>query len=273
VSLFSAAGAAASGLVGRDSFPVRALRPAYELLLECASFGRGVAWSVNGAPVRIGARVRHLVAPVTEPEVFEFLRRDIRPGETVLDVGAFLGVYAVFAAQWVGPTGRVVAVEPTPANHRVIRRHARLNGVADRVTLVEAAVGAANGTATLFLHREPYVNRLGAPDRGGAPIGSTRIVVRTIDSLCAELGIVPDLIRMDIQGAELDALRGAGDVIRKGRGRLRMVVEMHPDAWHSMGTDRGAVADAIDGLGLDVRPLVPGADAFAQDGHALLVPR
>jgi len=269
MSFLTRVGAAVSGRVGRRSAAIRLLRPAYDLLLDCASFGRGIAWTVNGEPLRIDPRVRRFVPRIVEPEVFAVLRESVRTGETVLDIGAFLGVYTVLEARWVGPSGRVIALEPTVANQRFIRRHLRLNGVAERVTLVAAAAGAVDGTATLFLHDEPYVNRLGAPDTVSAAAGHVLTPVRSIDSLCRDLDIVPDLIRMDIQGAELDALRGARDVIRAGRDRLRIVAEMHPQHWGD-GDPSERLAAVLDDLGLTATPLEAGPNGVGPDQHFLL---
>src|SRR6476659_1620445 len=90
-----------------------ALRPAYALYLR-AVFGRvGVRWSVNGEELRIDPGVRRYVPHQNEPALFRYLQSAMQPGETVLDIGAFLGTYAIMAARWTGPLGRVLAFEPS----------------------------------------------------------------------------------------------------------------------------------------------------------------
>ena len=265
----SRAGTWVATALGRESLPIRLLRPVYEAALDASTLWHGVAWSVNGEPMRIDPRVRRFVPRLGEPEVQAALRSTLRAGEIVLDVGSFLGVYAVLEARWVGPAGRVIAVEPTVANHRHIHRHLALNGVSDRVTVIRAAVGAEDGSATLFLHDPPFVNRLGAADSEWTAAGTAMTPVRSVDSLCQELGVLPDLIRMDIQGAELDALRGARDVIRAGRERLRLIVEMHPHLWGT-GDPDARLGAVLDEFGLTATPLETPTGNVGPDQHYLL---
>ena len=88
----------------------------------------GLPWNVHDEVVRIHPSVRHLVPHEPEPALFHFLRQTIRPGDIVLDVGAFVGIYAVLEARWSAPTGRVVAFEPTPSSVELARRHIAWNG-------------------------------------------------------------------------------------------------------------------------------------------------
>jgi len=269
----SRAGTWVATALGRESLPVRLLRPAFEAALDASTLWHGVAWSVNGEPIRIDPRVRRWVPRVTEPEVFALLQGSIAPGEVVLDVGAFLGIYAVLEARWAGERGRVVAFEPTPRSARLAERHLRLNGVRERATVVAAAVGSTVGVADLTVHDDAFVNRIGVPHPGRAARGTVRVSVTTVDAYCAMHGLEPDWIRVDVQGHEVEVLHGARETIARRGSRLRIVVEMHPSLWPSCGLSREAVAAALAGLGLDVQPVAPGADPFAPDGHALLIPR
>lgn len=92
----------------------------------------------------------------------------------------------------------------------------------------------------------------------------------TLDGLCAARGVTPDWIRMDVQGAEFDVLRGAMEVIRAGRGRLRWIVEMHPVEWPLFGVEARSVVALLAQMGLHVENLRPGAVDFDEGDHALL---
>src|SRR5258705_11469266 len=111
-------------------------------------------------------RARHLVPHEPEAELFRFLRRTIRPGDVVLDVGAFLGIYAVLEARWGGNEGRVIAFEPTPSSAALAVRHFAWNGVGEpHIRLIEAAVSDRPSKATLYQYDAasmPYVNSLAA---------------------------------------------------------------------------------------------------------------
>jgi FkbM family methyltransferase len=246
--------------------------------LELRHGRRGLPWSLHGEPFRIDPRVRHLLPSSAEPALFAYLHRAIGPGDVIVDAGGFLGAYAIVEARWAGPTGRVVTFEPSPRSAAVARAHFEMNPEGSRITLIEAAVADRAGTARLAVHDEPYRNQI---IRGEAKAsyyneaschneGACHSVeVTTIDDVCRELEIRPTLIRMDIQGAELAALEGAREIIRTGRGTLRIVVEMHPQLWQSFGVTPSTARERLEALGLRARPL-DGNDPFAADGHAIL---
>ena len=114
-----------------------------------ARYGRtGMPWRVHREIVRIDPAVRHLVPHSSEPALFEFIQGRVSSGETVLDVGSFLGIYAVLEARFAGPRGRVVALEPTSWSAAIARRHIEFNaGAISPIVLVQAAAGDAGGQA------------------------------------------------------------------------------------------------------------------------------
>jgi hypothetical protein len=115
----------------------------------------------------------------------------------------------------------------------------------------------------------PFVNSLvPAADTAAAP-GTRDVDVVTIDDVCRARGIVPSVVRMDVQGAEVHALRGARETIRAAT-RLALVVEMHPQCWPAFGVTESDVRQTLRDLGLTAHPLVPGEPLFARDTHAVL---
>lgn len=259
-----------SELAGRNHPVIRRLRPTYERILDVASGMRGVDWPVNGEPYRIDPRVRHLVAQTGEPELWGYLRSQIGANERILDVGAFLGTYAIMMARWGGEQTRVLAFEPTPWTLPLLQRHVRLNAMAERITVIPNAVGAEPGYAELHEHSDPYRNALGVTDPNGIGTRTTRVPVTTLDSVCQARGFAPTFLRMDVQGFEHAVLRGARETIRSGRGRLRMVLEVHPQLWGLQGVDERSFDALLEELGLRAVPLRPGAPRYEADGHVTL---
>jgi hypothetical protein len=82
-------------------------RRAYGMALRTRYARGGMPWQVHDQTVRIDPRVRHLVPHESEPPLYEFVRSRVLPGSQVLDVGAFLGIYAVLESRLAGPRGRV----------------------------------------------------------------------------------------------------------------------------------------------------------------------
>ncbi len=102
---------------------------------------------------------------------YEFLKQKrfaqtVRDGMVVYDIGAHVGFYTLLAAECVGAKGEVVAFEPLPRNLRLLRQHLALNGYAN-VSVIEAAVADASGTATFVASQSHSEGRLGL---GGASV-------------------------------------------------------------------------------------------------------
>src|SRR4051794_3008495 len=248
-------------------------RRAYARALQ-ARYGRtGMPWRVHDQTVRIDPRVRHLVPHDSERPLFEFVRSRVGAGAHVLDVGAFVGIYAVLESRLGGAGGRVAAPEPTAWSASVGRRHIHYNaGRGAPITLIEAAASDAPGTAMLHEYDEPYVNALArAVDVTGAP-RLRAVDVVTLDHVCASQQLTPTFIRMDVQGAEWHVLRGARETIRKAGPDLVIVAEMHPQCWSGFGVDAQFAGDTIASLRLEATALEPGAELFARDGHVVFTP-
>ncbi len=161
-----------------------------------------------------------------EPEAQEFLASVLRPGMVYYDVGANVGFFAVIAARLVGPSGQVVCFEPLPENARQIEYNARLNGFENIVVRCEA-LGGSNRTEVFNTSAEPTWGMLStvgkAPERAS---GQIAVEVRTLDSLCGPGGLArPDVIQMDVEGAEIEALEGASATLTASRPIL--VIELH----------------------------------------------
>jgi FkbM family methyltransferase len=232
----------------------------------------GMPWRVHDETVRIDPTVRHLVPHASESALFAFIKRHVTPGDVVVDVGSFLGVYAVVEARLAGPRGRVVAIEPTTRSASIARRHFAFNAETGSapVCLVEAAAGEHRRQTTFYEYDEPYVNAL-MPAVDVIGRARTRVVqVVTIDDLCDEMRLRPAFIRIDVQGAEFQALRGARRTIAAAGSDLTIVAEMHPQCWPSFGIGETHARETLDTLGLSAEPLEAGADLFARDGHVVL---
>lgn len=145
-----------------------------------------------------------------ERELQRLFVRSVRAGQVVWDVGANVGFFTLLAAKVVGPTGRVVAIEPLPRNLQLLRRHLELNGIG-QVAVFAQAVADAPGTALFDAGASPSTGHLDAA-RGFA------VEVTTIDALVeSKAAPAPQVIKMDIEGAESRALAGARNTLARHR--------------------------------------------------------
>ena len=136
-----------------------------------------------------------------EPQQSALFERTLKPGDTVFDVGAHAGYYTLLASRLVGPEGHVFAFEPNPRNLACLRRHVRLNRC-DNVTVVEAAVARHTGAMRFDTSRGSGRGRLCAD-------GAAEVATVSLDQFAEERGIVPSLIKIDVEGSEVEVLEGA----------------------------------------------------------------
>jgi FkbM family methyltransferase len=159
-----------------------------------------------------------------EPEVAGFLRDNIRPGDVFFDVGAYTGQYTLLGAR---RGARVVTFEPDPVSQQIVLRNLALNGL--EANLVAAAVGLPDDFAQI----DPQKIGRSTSRAGTAP----GLEVRTVglDDYCTRHGLWPDVIKVDIEGAEAIAL---GESASGVRARVRaMVVEVHRSELAEQGID------------------------------------
>jgi FkbM family methyltransferase len=137
------------------------------------------------------------------------IANELKAGDTFYDLGANVGFYTLLAAGRVA-AGNVYAFEPLPRNIEYLRKHLKLNSVSN-AELLELAVCDVVGIASFQEADNSSMGHLG----GG---GSTRVRTATLDSLLLQEKILPpSLIKIDIEGAELLALRGACETFRRFR--------------------------------------------------------
>lgn len=258
--------------LGPDSWLTRRLRPVREWALEAAYGHRGLVRRVNGVPLRILPQYRWAFPPAYDAHVAEYLRQRVRPGSVCVNVGANLGVYALQFAHWSAPGGRVYAFEPNPRTAAVLRRHVELNGLADRICVVERAVAEQPGTATFHAAGTDGMSRLGTPNPElPVPAAAVNVQVDSLDHFCASEGIRPAALMIDVEGFECAVLRGAGTVFAAGTPPAA-VVEMHPNAWAAAGSDRAAFEALLAEYRLQAVPLSGQRDPLADYGHVALEP-
>lgn len=167
-----------------------------------------------------------------EAELTREFERVIKPGMTVLDLGANIGYHSVLASRLVGPTGRVLSFEPGPENLALLRKNIEANDCTN-VEVFPFAVGAKEGEVDLNLcanntgsHSTAYV-----PEGGGT---AARVRMVRLDEFL-EPERWPDVLKMDIEGGEADALEGMERLLSDRRLRA-VFIECNPDILSRLGS-------------------------------------
>lgn len=193
-------------------------------------------WLARHAPVAVpleGARIVLDGAGMVSRSVFlcggreladeAVFRALLRPGMVVFDVGANLGIYTLLAAMRVGPEGAVHAFEPAPGLHALLAESVRRSRL-HNVRLNQAAVSDTAGELPLYLGEGSYtdIHSLAPSEQR---TGEIRVPVMTLAEYAAAHAPRVDLLKIDVEGAELPAFRGAGALLR-GSGAPLLQVEL-----------------------------------------------
>jgi FkbM family methyltransferase len=166
-----------------------------------------------------------------------------RAKQTLIDVGALHGLFSL-AFVYGRRDVTAFAVEPGIASCAVIDRHMRMNGL-NNISLIQAAVSDRSGDLDMVA-QGPHLEAI--PD-GELPNDVDQVVrcpVTTLDRLCQELSIHPDLLKIDVEGYEFNVLRGAERVLREDRPTL--FLEMHPAEMVRFGHTPLALVSLLAGL-------------------------
>lgn len=232
-------------------------------------FGRrGLVRHVNGTTLRVDPQTRWQFNGSYDAAIAETVRRLVRPGDIIWNVGANVGVHVLQLCPLVGPAGRVVAFEPNPVAADLIAKNVALNDFTDRVTIVRSAVGQQASQVEFFsVGAEP----MGRPGMANPQLADTvpiQVPMVTMDQAAVEYGR-PAGIVMDIEGWEVAALLSAHSLMT-GPDAPWIVMETHPEAWAWSGHTRADLENLIEERGLVLTPLAGSADPLVTQGHVLL---
>jgi FkbM family methyltransferase len=220
---------------------LRYARPLVQACLASPVDVAGAHVQVPGSlPIRLSVVAGNL-------RIHRLIDGSARPGATVVDVGANIGYNTVYAARRVTPAGRVVAIEPAEDNLAVLHRNIALNDLRN-VTVKPAAAGRSRETRDFFLRGAvSAVNSLFPESCYAAVTGVARVEVAPLDDL---VDGAAHLVKIDVEGAELDVLAGMPRLLRTPG--IRLIVEWHPILQEAAGYAADELPRTLLALGFTV---------------------
>jgi FkbM family methyltransferase len=194
---------------------------------------------INGEPTPVLLRARDRGLRRYEPEAWQRFMTLVKPGARIVDVGANVGLYSLGAAR---KGAQVVAMEPDQDLARELRTTVRVNRLSSRIRILVAAAGSSR-EASVFARRRTPVS--GSVDMYLGPTTDYTVVpTLTIDEIFAELQV--DLIKIDVEGAEFDAVTGAHEVLSRGPDAPRgVLIELHRAGLRMQNKSPGALEEIL----------------------------
>ena len=173
------------------------------------------------------------------------LQQFVPDGSLVIDVGANVGFFSLRFAQWVGEAGKVISIEPESRNHDSLIAALKREGLQDRVDALKAVAAAEAGSMFLEINpRHPADHKLSL-DGTGIPVTAV-----TLDELVQDKRrFSPALVKIDVQGAEMLVLKGAGDILKSAAPAL--FIELDEMALQKFGASVSAVLDHLSQFGYE----------------------
>lgn len=215
--------------------------PAWRVARSLAQAAVGARVDVAGARVRVpGTLPIRLSVVAGNLRLHRILDRVLKPGGAAVDVGANIGYNTVYAARLVGPAGQVVAIEPAADNLRILRENVAANALPN-VTVHAVAAGRTAEMRDLYLRGDvSAVNSLFPDSVYAAVTGTEPVRVMPLDDL---VDFNPDLVKIDVEGAELDVLAGMSRIL--GHRAIQLLVEWHPRLQEAAGYPPDALPRAL----------------------------
>lgn len=184
-----------------------------------------------------------------EHEQTHIFQETVKPGNILFDIGANVGYYTLLGSRLVGNSGRVIAFEPVIQNLSYLERHVRLNRLRN-VMIISAACADSNSLAKLCSGINCATGHLSDPSQDVGSYqadDSVYVPALTVDEFVAKSGLVPNVIKIDVEGAELRVLKGAQQTVLSAKPKIFLSV-------HSSEL-RSTCLDYLSQKGYSVRPL------------------
>ncbi len=221
-------------------------------LLDTFTGGKGLRKTINGFPVRLPARYVNYFPSDYEQDNFMFLKKHVKPGDTVLDIGAHIGLFSTAAAQLTGNNGKVYAFEPAAETNTLLKHTIHINQLQQIVEAYSEAMGATSGNTVFYVSaiRGDNSNSMVSykEDRELNPVN---VAMYSIDDF-VQLKKIERLafIKIDVEGAEYDALKGATNTLRNLKPAC--IVAIHPEPIAAKGDRLDLIYDLIANCGYEI---------------------
>jgi FkbM family methyltransferase len=177
---------------------------------------------------------------IREPQATKYLREILEPDWTVVDIGANIGYYALQEADIVSD---VIAIEPSPANCEILEHNIELNGYYN-IDVQQLAIGDCEGVIGFKLNQACNWNSIAPKGEEG------NIIVQIVPLDKLVNGSQVDFVRMDVEGYEMNVLKGMERILKENRPRL--FIEVHRDKLKDYGSSQTELLEYLASFGYQI---------------------
>ncbi len=197
-------------------------------IINIFTFGKGLSKTFHGYKLRLPTRYLNYFSSDYETSNFLFIKNNIKKGDVILDIGAHLGLFACYAAKVINSEGKIYAFEPAPSTNALLQKTISINKMNNVIEGRSEAMGLKSGKCVFYVSRLKGDNTNSlveyVSDRN---LTGIEVPVSTIDDFVKskELKQV-NFIKIDVEGAEFDTLRGGENTFKNLRPTC--ILAIHP---------------------------------------------
>jgi len=176
---------------------------------------------------------------------FLYCLKHVENKKVVLDIGAHIGLFSLPLSRKIAPGGKIYSFEPSTINRFYLKQHLKLNNI-NNVEVQACLVGKENLEAVDFYEDQNQVNPMGGlilTDNIKNNVVAVKKRMITLDKFCNDMKIKPELIKVDVEGAELDLLWGGIAIIKSSRPTI--VLSLHPRHIRQMGQSLNSLTNYL----------------------------
>jgi FkbM family methyltransferase len=207
-------------------------------------FKKGILRNINGFAIRFPIRYCRYYEEDYEKETFNYFNACIKPDQTIMDIGAHIGLFSVFFSKKLNGTGKVICFEPTPSTFEILKQTVAFNHLNNCIA-ENAAIAEKNGTLRFNLTSEDgegsNANSLVETDHS---VNATEVNVFSIDDYRRTHKLKIDLLKIDVEGYELNALIGAKETFENDKPMG--ILALHPSSIKKLGQSLEQIWDLLE---------------------------
>jgi FkbM family methyltransferase len=204
----------------------------YNDVVDSIFFSKGRAKKINGTSIIVPFKYSWFYPEIYEADKTDFIQQHCSAGDTVIDIGAHLGIFSFFLAKQVGGTGKVYSFEPAKKTFDALTKTLRYNNLTGMVEARQQAVSDSSGELTFYIYNNAGIsnaNSISSHNTVGKACKTTVSKISLDDLMATENIDTLTLIKIDAEGAELDILKGAEKLIHKFHPFITL--EVHPKSF------------------------------------------